>query len=167
MIRKRKILAYSLSGTLLLSTSGIANAACALSGTWHFFAMMGSTPDIQSFTTTVRNSTNTGTVNVKGFPLAGAAFKNDTSRVIKCVLTVAANGSFTGPCDSYGAAGAFTNPPVSGNLALSSCDLTGTINVQGDPTPVKIRGGHINGVSGAGMATQGSKRVLSFTLVKN
>jgi len=167
MIRKRKIFAYSLSATLLLSSSGIANAACTLAGTWHFFALQGSTPDIKSFTTTVRNSTNTGTVNVKAFPLAGSAFKNDTSRVIKCVLTVAVDGSFTGPCSSFGVAGASNNPTVSGNLAQSSCNLTGTINVQGDPTPVTIRGGHISGGSGAGIMTQGTKQVLHFSLIRN
>jgi hypothetical protein len=32
---------------------------------------------------------------------------------------------------------------------------------------VTIQGGHINGVMGAGIATQGAKQVLSFTLVKN
>jgi hypothetical protein len=171
MIRSRIILAYSLSATLLLSTSGIANATCALGGTWHFFSMQGSTPDIKTATTGVRNSADTGTVNVKGFPLAGQAFQNNTANIIKCRLAVSAGGVITNtsPCSSYGVTGGGVHTTtVGGTLTLSpTCDLTGTINVAGDPTPVSIVGGHINGVSGAGIATQGTKQVHHFTLVKN
>jgi hypothetical protein len=98
------------------------------------------------------------------------SFNNSTSRVIKCVLTVNAAGTIanTSPCSSFGVTGGGAqNTTVSGNLTLSSCNLSGTINVAGDATPVTIVGGHINGASGAGIATQGAKQVLSFTLVKN
>jgi hypothetical protein len=59
MIRTRTILACSLSTTLLLSTSGIANALnCGASagpaGIWHIFLMQGKTPDIKSTPATVR-----------------------------------------------------------------------------------------------------------------
>ncbi|HET7679190.1 MAG TPA: hypothetical protein VFK79_03535 [Xanthobacteraceae bacterium] len=164
---KRKILTCSLSATLaLLATSGGANAACALAGTWHFYAMLGTTPDIKSTLVNVGNSTNNGATTIRVFPSAGVPYKNDTSRALKCVLTVQANGNFAGPCTSYGVAGSPQNVNVSGNLALSACNLTGTVNVPGNP-PVTIQGGHINGVSGAGIATQGSKQVLHFSLVKN
>jgi hypothetical protein len=171
MIRARTILAYSLSATLLLSTSGIANATCAIGGTWHFFSMQGATPDIKSVTTVVGNTTNNGPVSVKGFPLAGQAFQNNTANVIKCRLTVSAGGVITNtsPCSSYGVTGGGPHTTtVGGTLTLSpTCDLTGTINVAADPTPVIIQGGHINGNSGAGIATQGTKQVHSFTLIKN
>jgi hypothetical protein len=86
--------------------------------------------------------------------------------VNKCVLTMAADGNFTGNCNSFGVVGAPEGGSVTGQLVLSGCNFTGTINV-GDPTPITIQGGHINGVSGAGIATQGAKQVLSFTLIKN
>jgi hypothetical protein len=147
MIRTRTIWAYSLSAALLLSTSGIANALCASdnpAGTWHIFLTQGRTPDIKSTAVTVRNSSNSGPVTIYTFPSVNA-FNNNTSRVIKCVLTVNAAGTIAGssPCSSYGVTGGGAhNTTVGGILALSSCNLTGTINVAGDPTPVSIVGGH-------------------------
>lgn len=163
-----KITRALLAGVAMLAMAQSAQAACALAGTWHLMAIQGTSPDIKSTTATVRNSADNGSVSVKVFPNAGAAFKNDTARILKCKLVIAANGSFSNdPCSSFGVGGSPNNTTVSGNLTLSSCDLGGTINVQGDPTPVTIKGGHINGVSGAFVATQGAKQVLHFTLIKN
>jgi hypothetical protein len=172
MIRKRTALVYALCATLLLSTSGVANATCGANaaGKWHFFALQGQSPSIQVTTTTVRNSAGTGTVNVRSFPLTSEPFQNDTERAIKCVLTVAATGNFSNaPCTSYGVTGgAPQNVNVSGHLTLTSpaWNLGGTITIPGDP-PVVIQGGHVNGVSGSGIGTQGTKRVFHFSLVKN
>ena len=171
MIRTRTILAYSLSATLLLSTSGIANALnCGANagpaGTWHLFVMQGATPDIKSTTVTVKNASNANQT-IKVFQNIAAPFKNTTARVIKCVLTVQATGNIlSSPCTSYGVNGAVDSTNVTGNLTLSSCNLSGTINIPGD-TAVTIVGGHINGVNGAGIATQGPKQVLHFSLIKN
>jgi hypothetical protein len=170
MIRTRTILAYSLSAALLLSTSGIANALCASNnpqGIWHFFDMQGTTPDIKSTSVTVKNGSNANQL-IQVFQNV-SPYKNNTSHAIKCVLTVNAAGTIasTSPCDSYGVSGPAQHTTVSGNLTLSSCNLTGTINVAGDPIPVSIVGGHINGNSGAGIATQGAKQVHHFTLIKN
>lgn len=163
-----KITTGLLAGVAMLAMLGAANAACPLAGTWHFMAFQGSTPDIRSTTATVRNSAGNGPVNIKVFPNTGAAFKNDTSRIIKCTVTLAANGTFTkDPCSSFGVAGSPNNPTVSGQITATGCNLGGTVNVQGDPTPVTIQGGHINGNSGAGIATQGPEQVLYFTLIKN
>lgn len=178
MIRKRKILAYSLCAILgLLSTSIAANATCAASpaGKWHFFAMQGQTPDIHSVNAIVKNGSNQNTT-IKVFPNTGEAFQNNTSNVIKCTLTVNGSGNFTNsPCSYFAVTQEKSGTAVvSGNIALSpqstdfsSCNLTGTINVADELTPVTIQGGHINGSSGAGIATQGTKQVLYFTLVKN
>jgi|tagenome__1003787_1003787.scaffolds.fasta_scaffold20931437_3 hypothetical protein len=170
MIRARTILAYSLSATLLLSTSGIANAACGASagpvGTWHFFAMQGATPDIKSITATVKNGSNANQ-QIKVFQNIATPYTNTTARAIKCVLNIQASGNIlSSPCTSYGVNGGVDSTNVTGSLTLSSCNLSGTINIPGD-TSVTIQGGHINGVSGAGIATQGAKKVLSFTLIKN
>jgi len=169
MIRSRTILAYSLSATLLLSTSGIASALCASdnpAGTWHFFAMQGATPDIKATTVTVKNSTNANQ-QIKVFQNIAAPFTNTTARAIKCVLTIQASGNIlSSPCTSYGVNGGVDSVNVTGNLTLSSCNLSGTINIPSD-TAVTIQGGHINGVNGAGIATQGAKKVLSFTLIRN
>jgi hypothetical protein len=171
MIRSRTILAYSLNATLLLSTSGIANAACGASvgpaGTWYFFAMQGATPDIKSTTATVRNSAGTGQTQLKVFQNIATPYTNTTARAIKCVLNIQASGNIlSSPCTSYGVNGGVDSTNVTGSLTLSSCNLSGTINIPGD-TAVTIQGGHINGVNGAGIATQGAKKVLSFTLIKN
>jgi len=171
MIRSRTILAYSLSATFLLSTSGIANALCASNnpaGIWHFFSMQGSTPDIKSTTVTVKNASNVNQ-QIKVFQNIAQPYSNSTAIVIKCVLTVSAGGAIasTSPCTSYGVSGNTQSTTVGGTLTLTSCNLSGTINVVGDPTPVTIVGGHINGNSGAGIATQGTKQVHSFTLIKN
>ena len=168
MIRNRPIVAYALCASLgLLSTSGAANAACALAGSWHLFMMKGSTPDIQTMTQNVGDVGNSGAVSVRSFPTTGAAFQNNTAQVNNCRLTVASNGGFTGNCKSFGVAGRTGSGTVRGNLLLSSaCNFRATINV-GDPTAIVIRALHINDTHGAGIATQGTRQVLSFTLVKN
>jgi hypothetical protein len=168
MIRKRKFLAYSLCATLgLVSASQDANATCAnLAGKWHFFGSQGTTPNIQSVPTTVDIGNNV-TDSIIVFPKNVTPYENNTSNVIECTLTVLANGSFTGSCSNFGvSSGSGGSGPVSGSLTLASCNLSGTINT-GDPNLVTIRASHINGYIGAGIATQGSNRVLHFTMVKN
>lgn len=170
MIRNRKILAYSLCASLgLLSTSGGANAACTLAGTWQLFGMQGDTPNIKSTITSLRNGADTGAVAIRSFPATGTPFENGTANVIQCTLTVAAGGSFTGPCDSFGVkAGSSGSATASGHFSLSACNLAGTITFAGEPPAVTIQRGRINSNStgGAGIATKGAGRVLYFTLVK-
>jgi hypothetical protein len=156
-------------GTAVLFMPHAAQAACALAGTWHFSAMQSNTPAIRSVAAQVRNATGTSSMTIKVFPDTGSPFNNETATAIQCKLTVAANGDFDGACTGYTAN--VTNPEsptVSGKFTkTAACNITGTVNVQGDPTPVTIRGGHINGVFGAGIATQGKGQVFHFTLIKN
>jgi hypothetical protein len=170
MTQSWKLLAYSIFASLgLLSTLGGADAACAVVGTWQFFGIEGSSPGIKQVGTSVRNSANTGSVQINSFPTTGTAFRNNTSNVIQCTLTVAAGGSFTGSCSSFGVTPNSNGPAtVSGNLALNACNLTGTINVAGEPPATTIQGGRINSnsTSGAGIATKGQGNVLYFTLIK-
>jgi hypothetical protein len=165
---KQTILVYSLCATLaLLSTSGAASAACPIAGTWHLFAMQGTTPAIKSAIAQVKNGANQ-TTNIRVFPKTGSPFNNETATVIKCVLAIKANGNFTGPCSAYTANVANpVTPNVSGKLTMSACNFTGTLNVQGDPTPLLFKAGHINDKSGSAIGTQGNDSVFHFTLVKN
>jgi hypothetical protein len=135
---------------------------------WHFFAIADREPAINTVIAHVKSSNAAGTpLDIRVFPPAGVTFANDSAKVIKCVLTIAANGNFSNaPCTSVGVKGGTHTVNVSGHVALSACNLSGTITIPGD-TLVTIQGGHINGVMGAGIATQGAKQVLSFTLVKN
>ena len=129
--------------------------------------MQGATPDIKATTATVRNSADTGSTQLKVFQNIATPFTNTTARAIKCVLSIQASGNIlSSPCTSYGVNGGVDSVNVTGNLTLSSCNLSGTINIPSD-TAVTIQGGHINGVNGAGIATQGAKKVLSFTLIRN
>jgi hypothetical protein len=147
---------------------GNANATCTTNaaGVWHFFALADREPAINTVIANVRNSADNGTAQVRVFPSAGVTFAKDSAKVIKCVLTIATNGTFSNaPCTSYGDQGSVNSTTVSGTLTFSSCNISGTVNIPSD-TAVTIRGGHVNGVMAAGIATQG-KQVLSFTLVRN
>ena len=170
MTRNRKFFAYPLYVTLgLLPALASANAACALAGTWQFFGMEGSSPSIRDVATQVGSSNNKASVQINSFPLTGKPYRNNTSNVIECTLTVASNGNFTGPCTSFGVVANSNGPgTVSGKFTLSSCNLTGTINVAGEPPAIAIQRGRINSNStgGSGIATKGTGDVLYFTLVK-
>jgi len=169
MKAKRKALTF-VCAAVLVATTGGAKAACNANnptGKWHVFLMEGSPPNIKSTTATVGNTTNNGSVQLKVFQNIPRPFENGTAHAIKCVLTIAANGNFSNaPCTTYRVTGAPNSANVSGNITLSACNISGTINVPGD-TAVTIQGGHINGNIGAGIATQGAKSVLSFTMVKD
>ena len=170
MTANRSFVVYALCTTLgVLSTSVSANATCALAGTWQFFGIEGKSPAIKDISTNVGNTTNNGSTQIKSFPLTGKPFENDTADVIACTLTVAANGSFTGPCSSFAVTAGNSGPAtVSGTFALNACNLTGTIDVAGEPPAVTIQRGRINfnSTGGSGIATKGGGRVLYFTLVK-
>jgi hypothetical protein len=151
------------------AATGNANATCAANaaGVWHFFAITDREPAITTVVTNVRNSADNGTTQLRVFPGTGVTFANDSARVLKCVLTIAANGNFSNaPCTSIGVKNGTHTVNVSGHIGLSACNLSGTISVPGDSL-VTIQGGHVNGVMGAGIAIQGAKQVLSFTLVRN
>lgn len=175
MIRKRKFLIYSLCATLgLVSTSVGANAACTtLAGKWSFFAMGEISPNIVTMPqTVVVGPTINNTQTILVFKNPGQAFINQITHVTKCTLTVAADGTFTGPCTSYGTSDG-SSSTVKGTLALSAaCHLSGSI-VADDPGEalVVIQGGHVNGGSGAGIATRAATtshpaQVTQFNVVK-
>ena len=147
-----------------------ANATCAANaaGTWNFFALADREPAINSVIANVRNASGNGPIAIRVLPSGGVTFVKDSAKVIKCVLTISADGSFSSaPCTSYGDQGGSKSMSVGGNLTFASptCDLSGTVSIPGE-NAVTIRGGHVNGAIGAGIATQG-KQVLSFTLVEN
>ena len=170
MIRKRSALVYALSATLaMLSIMESARAGCNANnpaGTWHLMGMQAATPDIKSTTVTVKDGSNLNT-QIKVFQNVANPYDNTTAGVFKCVLTVNGAGDIqASPCIAYSVDGTLNLSTVTGNLELTSCNLSGKIKAPGD-TAVTIREGHINGTSGAGIATQGPKRVLYFTLIKN
>lgn len=156
-----------LCGLALLAAPAGANATCTtLPGTWYFYDMQGQSPNIQTkFTSVVVGPqlSNKQTVESFSFTTKSQGYNNDTTAVIKCLMTVKANGSFTAPCTAY-MPGKSHSGNVSGTLTLSACNFGGTINVPGDP-PVVIQGGHVNGNVGAGIATQGTM-FHHFTVVK-
>lgn len=159
---------FVLIGLALVAATGGANAACALAGTWYFYDMQAQSPNIQTNMTSVvvgPSITNKKNLETFTFTKSSTGYQNGTARVIQCTLKVQSNGKFSAPCTSYGDTGQIDSTTVSGTLSLSACNLSGTINVAGDPTPVTIKGGHMNGVMGAGIATQGAT-VHQFTLVK-
>jgi hypothetical protein len=174
MIRQRKLLAYSLCAAFGLIAASTANAAvctaASAAGTWHFFAMQGTSPGIETKTQSVVVGPTLGSkANITVFSNT-ASYKNQTSRVIKCKIVVTNTGNFTDdPCTTYGVTpGSNKAASVSGKLTVTpACDFTGTINVAGDDEPVKIVGGHANGNNASGIATQGNNQVLYFTLIKN
>ena len=166
--KRFKVVSTVIGAIAAFAATGNANATCAATaeGVWHFFALADREPAISTVVANVRNSADNGTAQVRVFPPAGVTFAKDSAKVLKCVLTIAANGSFSNaPCTSYGDQGSMNNTTVSGTLTISSCNLSGTIHIPSDTT-VTIRGGHVNDVMAAGIATQG-KQVLSFTLVQN
>lgn len=164
----RKILVSAiLAGLGMTAASGGAHAACTLAGTWYFYDMQASSPAISTVNTSVVVNTNPLTKkNLESFKFTNTnkGYDNYTTSVIKCTMTVKASGAFTAPCVGYAPDGT-NNANISGTLSLSACDLSGTINVAGDPVPVIIQGGHINGNVGAGIATQGTQ-FHHFTIVK-
>jgi hypothetical protein len=169
MIRQRKFYGCLLATIAVISTPGVGQAACAATpaGTWYFFAFQGHTPDITTTTLPVRTGPAAGTTDVTVFQSSGA-YQNSTANVIKCVITIATNGNFSAdPCSYYGVTpGESGTTTVGGHFTVAACNITGTINVGGDPTPVTIQAGHINGNSAAGIATQGAKAVMYYTLTK-
>lgn len=169
MIRYWKCLGFALAASLGLSlTPTGANAACPLAGIWYFYDMQGISPGIvTNMKSVVVGPALNNKANIESFTFSNSntGYKNDTSRAIMCTMTVKANGTFTAPCVSYGVTGNVQSVNVSGTLALSAtCDLTGTITIPSD-TAVTIRGGHVNGTMGSGIATQGTN-VHHFTVVR-
>ncbi len=152
----------------VLGVSASANAACAtLPGTWYFYDMEGQSPNIQTKYSNVVVGpalNNKQQIESFSFTKTNKGYDNNTSTVIKCVLTVKAGGNMTAPCTAY-MPDKTQNTTISGKLTLSACNLAGTINVNGDPTPVVIQGAHLNGNIGAGIATQGTA-FHQFTLVR-
>jgi hypothetical protein len=171
MLGNRKYLAYAFFTALGLAPAlNGAQAACgtSLAGVWYFFDMQGSSPGITTnVKSVVKGPALSNTVNIETFTFSNhsTGYSNVTARVIKCTLTVAANGGFTAPCISYGVDGGVDSTTASGTLTVATCDLSGAINVAGDPTAVTIVGGHVNGNNGAGIAVQGPQ-VHHFTIVK-
>jgi len=94
---------------------------------------------------------------------------SDDAAAIRCVATVAANGTFTAPCRTFHAGGGSEPMNVSGTLTKSNaCDLTGSIAIDGD-ADIIIRFGHINGNIATGIATQftgAALNVLYFSLIR-
>jgi hypothetical protein len=164
----RKILVAMCASLGLAAATGGANAACALAGVWHFYDMQTSSPNISTnFTSVVvgPNLSNKKNLETFNFTNSSKGYDNNTVRLIQCKMAVKASGKFTAPCTSYGVNGTET-VSVTGTLALNgTCDLSGTIVVAGDPVNVTIQGAHINGIFGAGVATQGGE-FHNFSLVK-
>ncbi len=90
--------------------------------------------------------------------------------VVACKINIAVSGKFTGTCQAYnvGQAGVSAGS-VAGTFSLNAqCDLSGSFTPAGFPVNT-IKAGHINGVSGAAIATRGGNtptQVRMITLVK-
>jgi hypothetical protein len=133
MIEKKRTWLLLLGGALaLLSMSASADAACStIMGRWGIFAITGKPAD-------------------------------HDETVVQCTIAVAANGDISGPCKKYKATEPLTITSVraAGNLQLSACALSGTINGN------TIHGGQLNGNTGAGIGTTNKGYVFLFNLVK-
>jgi hypothetical protein len=140
MTGNRKFLAYALSTAFgLVAAVSSANAACVPTGNWSLTGI------------TVSSPTNT----------------NTKSNSISCTVIMNASGVFSNAaCKSYHSqGGAPSTTTASGHLTISACNITGTITVAGDPTPITIQAGRIFGTSAAFITTQG-KSVGHFTLIR-
>jgi hypothetical protein len=129
--------------------------------------MQAATPAIDTQLYNVGSADNTGAVGVIGFPNTGVPFDNATANVIKCKITLNANGVGRTACTTYGVvAGDSYNFRADGYINLNACQITGgRINVPNDPAIIML-GGYINGAYGSGIARQGSGRVFLFNFVK-
>ncbi|MGB7257434.1 MAG: hypothetical protein WBD48_05100 [Pseudolabrys sp.] len=181
MIHNCKVLAGALCAILgLASTSTNANAACAtLAGTWHIFTESGKSPNLKVVGTPIvtnlaQGGDKTVLFTIKNFNvLATPQVSNDTTTILQCTLHVAADGTIStvkgsplSPCTAYHVPTGVSSFNVKGQLTLSTaCGLTGSITSPGVPV-VTIRGGQINGNTGAGIATQNNGNNSLFSIVK-
>jgi hypothetical protein len=170
---RKAITCAMITGVTIGATTAGASAACAnIAGTWHFFAMQGSTPNIKSTTTTVRNGAGTP-VSIRVFPPTGTPFDNSTSTSIKCKFTITAAGGISGPCTAYGvSASDGGNVSLSGSATLNGCEITGGMLNTGEPTKVTLLGGYIKMTSStagtaSGVMRQGADQVFLFNMIKH
>jgi len=145
-----------------------ADAACsAIAGTWFIYGFQGSSPAITTVTLpVVTGPTISDGINIPVF-VPNHPYNNNTASALACTMAIQASGRTTTSCAMYtsgltlvGKSGA-----ASANLRLNACNLSGTISLPGDPTPVVIRAGHLNGNMGGGIATHGTQ-VEAFVIVR-
>ena len=178
MMGIRKTIGMSvIAGVAIAATTGSTFAACAINqmnGSWHFFAMQANTPAIKNPVNQVVKDGMGVNKTVKVFAPGANQFDNATATAIACTLIVtgasATGANFAGTCraDAVVAGDGGTGIPVSGNVTLSTCTVTGgSINVTDDPTPVTFLGGHFFYPSGMGTARQGQKQVFLWNMIKH
>jgi hypothetical protein len=165
-----------IAGIAIAACGGSALAACTaaqMNGAWHFFAMQGKTPGIKNPVTQVVKDGSGVNTNIKVFKPTGMLFENGTATAIACQLTVtdasASGANFTGTCraDAVVAGNGGTGLPVTGNVTLSACTVTGGAIDTGDPTPASFLAGHFFYPSGMGTARQGQSQVFLWNMIKN
>lgn len=144
-----------------------ADAACStLSGTWYIYDTEGTSPAISTVNQQVVINSNN---NVKNIPIfaPSSPFNNNTAGALGCTLTVKSNGATTASCLMYTSGKNLTGKTTTGTgtLSLSACNLSGSITMKNDPTPITIHGGHLNGNMGGGIATHGNQ-VNAFVIVR-
>lgn len=177
MLEMHKTTFLVIIGAGLAAATSDAFGACTttqMNGSWHFFAMQSATPAIKNPVNQVVKDGTGANKTIRVFASSGTLFANSTATAIGCQVTVtgasASAANFTGTCRSDGvvAGDGDTGVGITGNVALSTCTVTGgTINVSGDPTPVTFLGGHFFYPSGAGTARQGQSQVILWTMIKN
>lgn len=154
----------TVSGVCALDKAGAACAA--LAGTWYIYDSEGTSPAISTVNQqVVIDSSN----DVKNIPIFAptSPFNNNTAAALACTLKVQSNGATTASCLMYTSGKNLTGKTSTGTgtLALSACNLSGSITMKNDPTPITIHAGHINGNMGGGIATHGNQ-VNTFVFVR-
>lgn len=144
-----------------------ANASCStLAGTWYIYDSEGTSPAISTVNQqVVIDSSN----DVKNIPIFAptSPFNNNTAAALACTLKVQSNGATTASCLMYTSGKNLTGKTSTGTgtLALSACNLSGSITMKNDPTAIVIHSGHVNGNVGGGIATHGNQ-VNTFVFVR-
>lgn len=169
MLSMSKIaLAAALAALSGLSTVQNASAACsAVAGTWFIYGFQGSSPAIETAAVpVVIGPTISDAITIPVF-VQNHPYNNNTASALACTLAIQASGRTTTSCAMYtsGLTLVGKSGGASANLRLNVCNLSGTISLPGDPTPVVIRAAHVNGNMGAGIATHGTQ-VETFVIVR-
>lgn len=145
-----------------------AYAACStLAGTWYIYDSQGTSPAISTVNQQVVIGPTVG--DVKNIPIfdPNHPFNNNTAGALGCTLKVQSNGATTASCLMYTSGKNLIGKTSTGTgtLSVKACNLTGSISMKNDPTPIVIRAGHINGNVGGGIATHGNQ-VNTFVFVR-
>lgn len=181
---RRSTLIFALAVAAALP-SARADATCAsIAGKWHFYDLAVMSPAIHwANQQVVTNVGITAGVNPGDLPIIlnttktiqifnttnGQPFNNSTGAAETCVLTIKPNGIGSMSCTRYAGGPHLSIKSAAAAVRFTlgaTCELTGSVSIPGDPVPLVIPAGHINGITGGGLAYHGGD-VHQFMLIKD